>query len=34
MNVGENIKELRIRAGLTQKEVSEKLNVSFQTVSK
>lgn len=34
MSVGESIKIHRSKAGLTQKDLSEKLNVSFQTVSK
>lgn len=32
--LGDNIKERRKILGLTQKELSEKLNISFQTVSK
>lgn len=34
MTVGESIKFHRTKAGLTQKDLSEKLSVSFQTVSK
>lgn len=34
MTFGQKIKKLRIDAGLTQKELAEKMNVSFQTVSK
>lgn len=34
MTVGESIKYHRTQLGLTQKDLSEKLNVSFQTVSK
>lgn len=34
MTVGESIKIHRIRSGFTQKEMSEKLNVTFQTISK
>lgn len=34
MTVGESIKRHRTEAGLTQKDLSDKLNVSFQTVSK
>lgn len=34
MTLGENIKAHRMRAGLTQKDLSEKLSVSFQTISK
>lgn len=34
MTVGESIKFHRTKVGLTQKDLSEKLNVSFQTISK
>ncbi len=34
MTFGEKIKKLRTEANLTQKDLAEKLNVSFQTVSK
>ena len=34
MTFGQKIKKLRIEANLTQKDVAEKMNVSFQTVSK
>lgn len=34
MSIGESIKTHRLNAGLTQKDLSEKLNVSYQTVSK
>ena len=34
INIGERIGELRKRAGYTQKELAEKLNVTVQMVSK
>lgn len=34
MTFGQRIKKLRNEAGLTQKELADKINVSFQTVSK
>lgn len=34
MTLGENIKNYRTKANLTQKDLSEKLNVSYQTISK
>ncbi len=34
MKFGQKIKKLRTEAGLTQKDLAEKMNVSFQTISK
>lgn len=34
MGIGANIKNQRVKAGLTQKELSEQLNVTFQAVSR
>ena len=34
MTLGQKIKKLRIESGLTQKDISERVNVTFQTVSK
>ena len=34
LNIGRYIQQLRKAAGMTQKELAEKLNVSFQAVSK
>jgi transcriptional regulator with XRE-family HTH domain len=34
INIGENLFKLRRESGMTQKELAEKLGVSFQTVSK
>ena len=34
MNIGAKLKELRVQKGLTQEELSEKLGVSPQAVSK
>ena len=34
MNFGENIRNLRKKQGLTQKELGEKLHVTFQAVSR
>lgn len=34
MTLGENIKNYRNKVNLTQKDLSEKLNVSYQTISK
>lgn len=33
MNIGENIKQMRKRNNLTQKELADKLNISYQAVS-
>lgn len=34
MTFGEKIRKLRTEAGITQKELADKLNVTYQTVSK
>ena len=34
MNIGSKIKEYRTKKGLTQKELAENLNVTFQAVSR
>lgn len=34
MELGNKIKTLRLKAGLTQEKLADQLNVSFQTVSK
>ena len=34
MELGNKIKTLRLKAGLTQEKLADELNVSFQTVSK
>jgi len=34
MTIGENIKNYRLKTGLTQKDLSDRLSVSFQTISK
>ena len=34
LNISDKLKELRISSGMTQKELAEKLHVSFQSVSK
>ena len=34
MNLGEKIRKLRLNKDITQKEIAEELNVSFQTISK
>ncbi len=34
LSFGKKIKKLRLESNLTQKQLAEKLNVSFQTISK
>ena len=34
MTFGQKIKPLRTKSNLTQKELAEKMNVTFQTISK
>jgi len=33
MEIGKKLKDARIKSGLTQEEIAEKLNVSRQTIS-
>ena len=34
MNIGNNIKQLRLKKDLTQRQIAEQLGISFQAVSK
>lgn len=34
MNIGKNIKDLRLQKGVTQEELAEYLGISYQAVSK
>ena len=34
MTIGNNIKRLRIKKGLTQKDLADKIHVTFQAVSR
>ena len=34
MTLGKNLKDRRIKMGMTQKDLADKMNVTFQTISK